>query len=75
MGFEFDFFEIEDDVHDIFDDSGKSAEFVLNAFNFHRGDGGTFKRAEEHAAKRVSDGVPVTSLKRLGNKESILICG
>jgi hypothetical protein len=75
MGFEFDFFEIENDVHDIFNDSGKSAELVLNAFNFHRSDGGTFKRAEEHAAKRVSYGVPVTGLKRLGNKESIFICG
>jgi hypothetical protein len=75
MGFEFDFFEIENDVHDIFDDSGKSAELVLNAFNFDRGDGGTFKRAEEHAAKRVSDGVPVAGLKRFGNEQSIFICG
>jgi hypothetical protein len=75
MGFEFDFFKIENDVHDIFNDSGKSAEFVLNAFDFYRSDGSAFEGAEKDATQGISDSVPVTGLEGLGNKESIFICG
>jgi hypothetical protein len=75
VGFEFDFFKIENDVHDIFNYSGKGAEFVLNAFDFNGGDGSAFERAEKDAAQGVSDSVPVTGLERLGNKKSIFICG
>jgi hypothetical protein len=71
VGLELDFFEIENDVDGIFHHSRQGAELVESALDFHRGDRGPLEGAEKHSAEGVSDGVPVSGLKRLGDKAGI----
>ena len=54
---------------------GRRVEFVVGAVDLHGGDGGAFEGAEQHAAKRVADGVAVTGLEGLGDEFGVGICG
>ena len=67
------FFEVQDNVGDVFDNAGHGAEFMRCAVDADGRDRGAFERAEQHAAQRVADGLAVTGFKRLGNE--LGICG
>ena len=68
VGFEFDFLQIQNDVGHVFGNAFNRGKFVLRAVHLHGGDGRAFERGEQHAAKRVADGVAVTGFKRVGDK-------
>ena len=50
---------------------GNRAEFVLDAFDAHGGDGRAFDRAQQHAAQAVADGGAEAALKRLRREHAI----
>ncbi len=63
--------QVEDDVGGVFHHARDGAEFVLDAFDAHGGDGGAFDGAEQDAAQTVADGRAEAALKRLGGKHAI----
>ena len=54
---------------------GQRGEFMLRAGDLYRGNGGAFERRQQHTAERISNGVAVTGLKRLGDELGVGICG
>ena len=74
-GLKFDFFEVENDIDDILDDTGKGAELVLGTLDFHGSDSGSLKGAEEDTPERVAYRVSVACLERLSDKERVFISG
>ena len=75
VGLEFDFLQIQDDVRHILDDAVDGGELVHGAVDFDRGDGGSFQRGQQHAAKGVADGVSVTGFKRFRDELGVGIGG
>src|SRR5262249_41042017 len=73
--FKFHFLEIEDNVGYVLNHTRQRRELVLRSRDFHRGDGRAFKRGKQDAPERVSNGVTVAGLKRLGAELCISICG
>ena len=52
-------------VDECFDDVVDRAELMLDARNLHPDDRRTFQRAQQHAAKAVTDGMTKSALERL----------
>ena len=65
---ELDLLEIQNDVGHVLNNAVNRGEFMLRAVHFERRNGRAFERREQHAAKRVADGVAVTGFKRVGDK-------
>ncbi len=57
--------DVEDDVHDVFDDAGDGGELVLDTFDLDRGDGGAGYAAQQGPAHRVTECVAEARLERL----------
>src|SRR5205085_10982034 len=75
FSFEFHSLEIEHDVGDVLDHTRERGELVLRAGDFYRGNGGAFERRKQDASERISNGVPITGLKRLGGKLGVSVYG
>ena len=63
-----DLLQVENDIRDILNDVVDGLEFVVNARDLNRRDGGTFDGTEEDAAKRIADRMSITGLEGLGDK-------
>ena len=59
--------DVKDDVGNIFPHTGDRRELVQDTFDLDRGDGGTLKRGQQHAAQRVAESETKAALKRFGN--------
>jgi len=68
MGFEEDFFEVENDVGDIFNDAVHRGKLVHGSVDLDGADGRAFQGGKQHAPQRVSNRVSVAGFKRLGDK-------
>ncbi len=64
-------FEVEDDVGGVFNDARYRAEFMLDAFDAHGGNGRAFNGAQQHAPQAVADGGAEAALERLGGEHAI----
>src|SRR5438128_9637766 len=71
--FERDLLQVQDDISRVFHDARDRLELVQHPFDLHRGNGGAFNGAQQHAAKRVADGSSETALKRLRPENSVFI--
>ncbi len=65
--------KIEDDVGGVFHHAWDGTEFVRHAFDTHRGNGGAFDGAQQHAAQSSSDGGPESALERLSGEHSVTL--
>ena len=63
--------QVEDDVGGVFDHARNGAELVRHAFDAHRGDGGAFNRAQQHAPQPGADGGPESALERLRGEHAV----
>ena len=75
VGFEFHFLKVENDVGHVLDHARKRGELMLRARDFCRSDGSAFQRGKQDAPERISYGVPIAGLKRLGGKFGVSISG
>ena len=75
FGFEFYLLEVEHDIGDVFNNARQSGKLVLRAGDFYRGNGGAFERGKQNAPERISNGVTVTGLERLGGELGVSVCG
>src|SRR5712664_4381580 len=64
---------VEDNIRGIFDHAGNRRKFVQYSFDFYRGDGCAFNRAEQRAPQRVPYGGAPAALKRLRGKPPVLL--
>jgi hypothetical protein len=62
---ELDLLEIEDNLGDVFDDTGKRGKLVLSSGDTDGSDGGSLERGEENTSEAVAYGVTETCLERL----------
>jgi hypothetical protein len=62
-----DFLDVENDVGDIFTNTGDRRELMKNAVDLYRGHGSTLQRRQQDAAQRVAQGQAIATLERLGN--------
>ena len=55
-------------LDDVLEHARERGEFMLDAADFHGGDGGSFKRGQEDAADGVAEGVAVSLVEGLGDE-------
>ena len=60
--------DVQDDLGDVFLDTGNGAELVQNAVDADARDGSAGDRGEQGAAKRVAEGVAEAGLQRLDDE-------
>ena len=68
---EADLLQVQDDLGDILNDSGKGSELVLCAGDTNGSDRSAFKRRKKDAAETVADRVSETSLERLCRESGV----
>ena len=67
--------EIEDDVGNIFHDTGDGGELLSHTFDLDGGDGEAFQRGEQDAAECIADGHAVAGLEGAELKLTMEIIG
>ena len=67
--------EVEDDVGDVLAYAGQRRELVGDALDLHGRDGGALERGEQHAAKRVPEGVAEAAVERLDREDTAMLVG
>src|SRR5207342_1301570 len=68
-----DLLDVEDDVGDVLADAREAAELVEHVLDADRGDRGTLKAGQEHAAQRVAERQAVAALERLGDERRLAL--
>ncbi len=65
-------FDIQNDLGDVFQDTGDRCEFVLGTTNLDLSDGTAHQTAEQHAAQAVADAGAKTAFKGFGHKLAVI---
>lgn len=65
---ELDFLEVQNDLRDVLNNTGKRAELMLSASDAHACDGSAFEGAKQDAAQGVAECVTEAGLDRLSNE-------
>ena len=70
-----DLLDVQDDVRDIFANAGDRGEFMQDAVDLHRRDGGAAQRGQEDTAQCVAERQAEATLKRLGDQSGLRAAG